>query len=73
MKRFLSLIGNHIRNIDVLYFKKKIVFQIPLHDDILLKYHEVKITDEDISIIFTDTPSKKSVKGLKEKKDLSNQ
>ena len=54
MKRFLSLIGNHIRNIDVLYFKNKIVFQIPLYDDILFKHYKVKVDDDYISITFED-------------------
>jgi hypothetical protein len=66
MKRFFSMIESHVRNIDVLTYKKKIVFQIPLYDDILYKDYKVKVDDDYITITFED-------KGLKEKKDLSNQ
>jgi len=54
MKRFLGMIASQVRNIDVMYYKQKIVFQIPLYDDILFKNYKVKVEDDYITVTFED-------------------
>jgi len=54
MKRFIGMIASQVRNIDVMYYKQKIVFQIPLYDDILFKKYKIKVDEYNINITFQD-------------------
>lgn len=56
MKRFVDIIGSHVRNIDVLYYKNKSVFNIPLYDDVIYKYTHIRIDDNELIVTTSRVP-----------------